>query len=233
MRQDQRPETRYVGMCIGEENIWVSCPGVPLPERQPTKPSSVLRLIKRLKKRPERFHIVAEPSRDFDLTELMVWEKFHAAEIPVTFVDRSWLYEFRENLPDGDRYYIDADLLERYGREKRPHENPLPSPEIQMLAHIARTAYLAEQHEQILAALRDGPSGLDKSDLATNESDPGLERLQSSLREGLREISGLYETIQRYCARTGQGEALATLVFVILPDSFQAELGAPRERAGR
>ena len=44
------PDLRYVGMCIGDENIWVSCAGIPLPERQPRQPSAILRLIKRLKK---------------------------------------------------------------------------------------------------------------------------------------------------------------------------------------
>ncbi|MGA8478358.1 MAG: hypothetical protein WB696_10405 [Chthoniobacterales bacterium] len=74
------PNLRYVGMCIGDENIWVSCPGVQLPERQLKKPSSILRLIKRLKKRPESFHIVAEPGRELDLFELDV------------SIERLWLF---------------------------------------------------------------------------------------------------------------------------------------------
>jgi hypothetical protein len=86
-----------------------------------------------MKQRGELFHVVAEPSRELDLFELDVLAKFHEANIPITFVDRSWLYEFRSSLADGDRYYIDADLVELYG----PHKTARP--ELPSLARAAGT----------------------------------------------------------------------------------------------
>jgi hypothetical protein len=227
--QDSRPEVRYVGMCIGDKNVWVSCPGIPLPERLPKKPKSMLRLIGRLKRRPETFHIVAEPTRELDLFEFTVWEKFHDADIPITFVDRSWLYQFRESLPDGDQYYIDADLVERYGREKRPKPNPLPSLELRVLASTARTIHIIEQGKQLFTMLHRGSESADESIQAPSEGDPLLDKLKTSLREGLRRTPGLFEVIQKYCSKTGADEAIATLVFVLLPDSIYAEIGVNPE----
>jgi hypothetical protein len=158
MEPHLEPGVRYVGMCIGDKNIWVSCPGISLPERQRKKPSSILRLIKRMKQRGELFHVVAEPSRELDLFELDVSAKFHEANIPITFVDRSWLYEFRSSLADGDRYYIDADLVELYGRTKRPAPNSLPSPELLELASFARTIFVMEEGRKLLGALKNSPN---------------------------------------------------------------------------
>jgi hypothetical protein len=224
MTQTSAPNLRYVGMCIGE-NIWVSCPGVPLPERQPKKPSSFLRLIKRLKKRPESFHIVAEPGRELDLFELDVAKKFHDANIPISFVDRSWLYEFREALPDGDRYYIDADLVERYGREKRPKPTPLPSQELQDLASFARTVHVIDQAEELFDAIRRREEPPDQATQVPQDPNPELVNTRTLLREQLQKMSETFDLIQKYCSKTGHREALAILLLVTIPDSFYAEIG--------
>jgi hypothetical protein len=224
-------DLRYVGMCIGDENIWVSCPGVPLPERQPRKPSSILRLIKRLKKRPESFHIVAEPGRELDLFELDVSKKFHDANIPITFVDRSWLYRFREELPDGDRYYIDADLVERYGREKRPKPTPLPPQELRDLASFARTIDLIEQTKETLALIRKEEKPADQA-TEVSESNPELDKARTMLREQLQQMPETFDLIQKFCSKTGHREALALLVLVIVPDYVYAEIGIDRQNLG-
>jgi len=223
------PDLRYVGMCVGTENIWVSCSGIPLPERQPRKPSSILRLIKRLKKRPESFHVVAEPGGDLDLFELDVSKKFHDANIPITFVARSWLYRFREELPDGDRYYIDADLVERYGREKRPKPTPLPSQKLRQLASFARTINLIEETNEALALIRKGEKPADQ---ATEESNPELDNARTMLREQLQEMPETFDLIQKYYSKTGQREALAILLFVTVPDYFHAEIGIDPQNPG-
>jgi hypothetical protein len=56
-----------------------------------------------------------------------------------------------------------------------------------------------------------------------------LDKLKSSLWEGLRRTPGLFEIIQKYCSETGADEATATLLFVLLPDSIYAEIGVNPE----
>ena len=226
------PDVRYVGMCIGDKNIWVSCPGISLPERQRKKPSSILRLIKRMKQRGELFHVVAEPSRELDLFELDVLAKFHEANIPITFVDRSWLYEFRSSLADGDRYYIDADLVELYGRTKRPAPNSLPSPKLLELASFARTISVMEEGSKLLAALKEQSESTDEpgsSSADEEEARSSFKELESRFREMLQQIPETYELVQKYCAKTRQSEAFAVLMLVTLSESFHVEVGSNPE----
>jgi hypothetical protein len=167
-----------------------------------------------------------------DLFELDVSKKFHDANIPITFVDRSWLYEFREALPDGDRYYIDADLVERYGREKQPEATPLPSEELRDLASFARTIHFIEQANEFFAAIKEQEEPADQA-TQVPESGPELDNARALLREQLQKIPETFDLIQKYCSRTGHGEALAILLFVTIPDSFYAEIGIDSENVGQ
>jgi hypothetical protein len=235
MEPHSEANVRYVGMCIGDKNIWVSCPGVPLPERQPKKPSSILRLIKRLKQRPELFHVVAEPSKEFDLFELDVSAKFHEANIPITFVSRSWLYDFRNSLPDADRYYIDADLVELYGRKKRPAPNALPSPELLELASFARMLLVLEETHKLLAGLKEDSKSTAQAVASEEEEEAqrSFQETESMFREMLQQIPETYELVQKYCARTRLSESFAVLMLVTLPDAFHQEIGLNPEAGKR
>ncbi len=168
---------------------------------------------------------MAEPGRELDLFELDVSKKFHDANIPITFVDRSWLYRFREELPDGDRYYIDADLVERYGREKRPKPTPLPSQELRDLASFARTIHLIEQTNETLALIRKEEEPADQATQVPENPNPEFDNARRTFRKQLQNMPETFDLIQKYCSKTGHREALAILLLVTIPDAFYAEIG--------
>jgi hypothetical protein len=122
----------------------------------------------------------------------------------------------------GNEY--DADLVERYGREKRPKPTPLPSQDLRNLASFAHTINLIEQTNETLAMIRKQEKPADQA-TEVPESTPELDDARAMFRKQRQRMPETFDLIQKYCAKTGHRESLALLVFVTVPDSFFAEIG--------